>query len=231
MESPGASSTPSMAVASLLTLPVKGSPEVMPTEVTPGTGRSSGRSRSVEARPRSRPGEVCHGGDRAAERGGVPERERLGAEHGKQPEAEGAAAEPEPPAGDGKQDRLEHDLAGDVPAAGPEGLADGELLGAAAGADQEKVDEVDAADEEQKQHAALQQQEDRSDVAHMVLVQGTDQRMKPRADQQFGIGIVLDLPGVEGVDLRLGDREAGAGGEPGDELEVVRVAAGPRSGR
>jgi hypothetical protein len=101
-------------------------------------------------------------GDSERERGhptikdnGGAERQLIGAQHGEQADADGPTGQSEQPAADREQDRLEHDFASNVATAGSEGLADGELLGPAAGADQEEIDQVDAADEEQEKYAAL----------------------------------------------------------------------------
>jgi len=129
----------------------------------------------------------------------------------------------QPPA-DRQQRCLKQGVARDVAAAGPEGLPDGELLGAAACADQEQVDKVDSADEEQEQHGALQKQENRANLAHVVLMQEAYARVEAGSDDQLGKGVVFDLLGIEGVNLRLRDGKGGPWSQARDQVAVVGMA-------
>ncbi len=82
------------------------------------------------------------------------EREPVGAKDRQQPDAEGADREAEQAAGGGQQDGLQHDFARDAAGAGAQCLAHGQLLGAAAGADQQEIHEIDAANQQQEEHGA-----------------------------------------------------------------------------
>ncbi len=123
------------------------------------------------------------------ERHGGAEWKLVGSDDREQPDADGPGRKAKQPAAD-RQQRCLKSMASraHVPAAGPEGLPDGQLLGAAACADQEQVDKVDSAHEEQKQHGALEKQEHRANLAHVVLVQEAHARVEAGSDEQLGIG-------------------------------------------
>ena len=87
----------------------------------------------------------------------------------------------------------------------------------------QEVHEVDPADEQQKENATLQKEEDGLDLANMILVQRKDIRPESRTLEQVGVGVVFDLLRIEGVDLCLGDGDAGVGREAGDARHVVGV--------
>ena len=170
-------------------------------------------------------GDQRDGGEAAVERDRRPERQLPGSQGAEQADAAGAEQKPEAAAGQREQRGFRDDFSGDMTASGAEGLADGEFLRAAACANQQQVGEVDRADEQQKQHTALEENQDWLDCAHMVLVQRADRGMVAGALDDFGEGIIGCLVDVEGVDLRLGVGERRARSEPGDHVPAVVVAA------
>ncbi|OQB88113.1 MAG: hypothetical protein BWX86_02721 [Verrucomicrobia bacterium ADurb.Bin122] len=111
-------------------------------------------------------------------------------------------------------------------AARSEGLAHGEVLGAAAGADQQKIGEVDGADDHQQEAAGLKQEDGGADRAHVVGVEPGDGGVEPDVFDELRHGIVDEQSGIQRIDLGLRILDRGPGGQAGDHLPVVRVPVG-----
>ena len=130
-----------------------------------------------------------------------------------------AQGQPKQASGQGEQGRLHHDFADHVPAAGAERLPHGELLDAAAGADQQQVHQVDGADQQQEQGAGLHQQQRGADRCDVVRMQRCHDRAEARRrPSSLRVGSVAAMRGVLRVDLRLRLRERRAGLEPRDHV-------------
>ena len=111
-----------------------------------------------------------------------------------------------------------------MPPARAHRLADRHFFGPAARANQEEVDEVDRADEQEKKHAGLHQPEGRTDGADVIRMQRNHRRTKARLGHHFRLGIVLLDCGIVRVDLRLRFRDRRARFQPPDH--VYGAAAG-----
>src|SRR6266513_789640 len=73
--------------------------------------------------------------------------------------------------GRGEKNSFRDDLLNDMLAAGAHRLADGHLFRPAARTNQEKVDQINRADEQEEKYAALHQQECRTDGADVLGMQ------------------------------------------------------------
>ncbi len=90
-------------------------------------------------------------------------------------------------------------------------LPDRHFFRPAARTNQEEVDQINRADEEEEKHAALHEQQCRTDGAHVMRMQRNHRRAKTSLGHHFRLGIVLLDRGIVRVDLRLrfGDRRTG----------------------
>src|SRR5439155_17445822 len=120
--------------------------------------------------------------------------------------------------------RLDQEVARDMTVDGGKRLAYGKFLGAAAGANEQQIDQVHSADQEQSGHATLQEQERRPDLLHVIGVQRKNTGAITGTLHQFRIRIFGDLPRVERVDLRLSLGERRARLQPRDDLQIVGMA-------
>ena len=162
-----------------------------------GFGLQDGRELRVPVEPDDRHGEEHADGDHTGQRHGGnaavkcdrrTERQLVGPEGAQKPDAHCAEQHSENPAAEREKYGFDNDLARDVAAARTKRTAHGEFLGAAMGPDQEQIDEIDAPDEQEKEHAGLQQHQGRFDGADVVVVQEADGRVVTGGLQLFRVG-------------------------------------------
>ena len=147
------------------------------------------------------------------------------AERGHQREGPASQQQAERAAGHRQQHRLGDDLTRQAGDAGAEGMARGELALPGARPDNHEVRDIDGADEKHEEHAAPQQVEHGTNLAHEIGL------------EQDGVGpetgVLEDLPevrkalvvaGVDRVELCLGLLDRGVRLQPADHLIAVAVA-------
>ena len=156
---------------------------------------------------------------RAVERDVRAERKAIGAEQRQQPDAASADGQSEKAADRGQKRRLDQDLGHDVPPARADRLPHGQLLHAAAGADQQQVGHVDGADEQQEEHARLQEQQRGPDLGDLGRVQRHHDR------SEAGVGHELRLRVGQPPSPRCGRRSATAPPRARRRAEAARSCA------
>jgi len=112
--------------------------------------------------------------------------------------------------GGGEEDSFGQHLPNDMLLARAHRLADRHFFRPAAGANQEQIDQIDRADEEEEKHATLHEQECWTDGAHVMRVQRNHRRAKACLGHHFCLRAAFLDRSIMRVDLclRFGDRDA-----------------------
>ena len=146
-------------------------------------------------------------------------------ERGERPHAPERAEEAEPAAGDGEKQALGEEQAHEARAGGAERDADRDLVPPRQRPREEKVRDVGAGDEEDEPDGGEEDEDLRARASDEVLAQ----RDEARAGL-VGVAVLAEAAG-ERAELRLRLRGGDAGGEPRDDVEVVRAHVGDRIDR
>ena len=88
-----------------------------------------------------------------------------------------------------EEDRPNHHVIHYVPAARAHRSADRHVLYVAARANEKQIDEIDRADDEEEQRAALHQPEGRTDRAHVIGMQWKQRRAEPASAVMCALGL------------------------------------------
>ena len=125
-----------------------------------------------------------------------------------------------------------------MPLGRPQRVPHRQGLGPAARANEEEIGEIDRADEQKKQHAALQEHEGWPHFAHVIRSQGIDSRAESAGFRGGGLRVGRQQRGIQRIELPLrlghgssrretGDHESDVVVTPGREPIIRIVRSGP----